>query len=116
MGEGTSQNLGGNPKPLLEGPIGIQACTLRLDFPHFDGGEPHDWILKAQQFFAYCQTPEDQKLQIASFHMEGKALSWYCWLMESSPAASWEEFLVALRTRFGSTKQPLKSCQTKLPG
>lgn len=55
-GEGTSNNVSGNTKSLLEGPTGIQARTLRLDFPHFDGGEPHDWILKAQQFFVYCQT------------------------------------------------------------
>ncbi|KAA8517399.1 hypothetical protein F0562_017692 [Nyssa sinensis] len=39
--------------------------------------------------------------RIASFHMEWKALSWHYWLMESSPVASWEDFLVALRIRFG---------------
>lgn len=72
-----------------------------MDFLHFDGGDPHDWILKAQQLFTYCQTLEDHKLQIASLHMEGKALSWYYWLMNSSPTTYWEEFLVALQIRFG---------------
>lgn len=100
-GEGTSNFPRGNAVPAMEGSGGIQARTVRLDFPHFDGGDPHDWILKAQQFFIYCHTPEDHKLQIASFHMEGKALSWFYWLMESSPPATWEEFLVALRIRFG---------------
>ncbi|XP_041001674.1 uncharacterized protein LOC121247377 [Juglans microcarpa x Juglans regia] len=100
-GEGSSNNVRINANPLFDGHGGIQARTLRLDFPRFDDGDPSEWILKALQFFAYCQTLEDHKLQIASFHMEGKALSWYYRLMESSPAANWEDFLVALRIRFG---------------
>ncbi|KAA8524244.1 hypothetical protein F0562_010667 [Nyssa sinensis] len=100
-GEGASNNVRVNANPLFDEHGGIQARTLRLDFPRFDGGDPSEWILKAQQFFTYCQMLKDHKLQIASFHIEGKALSWYYWLMESSPVASWEEFLVALRIRFG---------------
>ncbi|KAB5524458.1 hypothetical protein DKX38_022207 [Salix brachista] len=33
--------------------------------------------------------------------MEGKALTWYYWLKESSPVATWEEFKEAIRIRFG---------------
>lgn len=72
-----------------------------MDFPCFDGGDPNEWIVKVQQLFSYYQTPEDHKLEIASFHIEGKALSWYSWLMESSSVASWEDVLVALLIRFG---------------
>ncbi|XP_035543610.1 uncharacterized protein LOC118347690 [Juglans regia] len=69
----------------------------------------------AQQFFTYCQTSEDHKLQIASFHIEGKALTWYYWLMESSPAANWDDFLVALRIKFGpSAYEDLVGAFTKL--
>ena len=42
-------------------------------------------------------------MELASFHMEGKALTWYYWLKDSSPVASWEEFLEVLRIRFGPT-------------
>jgi hypothetical protein len=48
-----------------------------LDFSRFDEGDPSEWILKAQQFFNYVETPEDHKLETASFHMEGEALTWY---------------------------------------
>lgn len=89
--------------PLCEVNGGIQARSLRLDFPRFDGGDPSEWILKAQQFFSYFGTPENQKMELASFHMEGKALTWYYWLKDSSPVASWEEFLEMLRIRFGPT-------------
>ncbi|KAA8549923.1 hypothetical protein F0562_001607 [Nyssa sinensis] len=72
-----------------------------LDFPRFDGGDPSEWILKVQQFFNYFETPEDHKLEIASFHMEGKALTWYYWLKKSSPVTKWGDFVEALRTKFG---------------
>ncbi|KAA8514829.1 hypothetical protein F0562_018008 [Nyssa sinensis] len=75
-GEGTSNSVKVNANPLFDGRGGIQARSLRLDFPHFDGGDPSEWILKAQQFFNYFETLEDHKLEIASFHMEGKALTW----------------------------------------
>ena len=49
--------------PMFEGNGGIQARTLRLDFPKFDGSEPMDWILKAEQFFDYFCAPDDKKLE-----------------------------------------------------
>ena len=65
---------------LFDGHGRIQARSLLLDFTRFDGGDPSERILKAQQFFNYFETPEDHKLEIASFHLEGKALTWYYWL------------------------------------
>ena len=39
-GEGTSTNTRGNTNPLCEVNGNIQARSLRLDFPRFDGGDP----------------------------------------------------------------------------
>ena len=39
-GEGTSTNTRGNTNPLCEVNGGIQARSIRLDFPRFDGGDP----------------------------------------------------------------------------
>jgi hypothetical protein len=79
---------------------GINPRSVNLDFPKFDGTDPNNWVLKAQQFFAYGQIVENQRVPIAYFHMEGKALQWYNWLMESGSVRSWEEFVVALKIRF----------------
>lgn len=76
-GEGTSQTTRVHNNPLFAGHGGIQARSLRLDFPHFDGGDPSELILKTQQFFNYFETLEDHKMEIASFHMGGKTLTWY---------------------------------------
>lgn len=48
--------------------------TMKLDIPHFNGTNPLGWIFKINQFFNYHMTPEDQRLRIASFYMEGEAL------------------------------------------
>jgi hypothetical protein len=42
-----------------------------------------------------------QRLSISSFHMEGKALSWFQELKSSGSLSSWDEFLRAMKIRFG---------------
>jgi hypothetical protein len=97
LGESSGENVVSNT-PFSEG--GIYARALKLDFPKFDGTDPMDWIQKAQQFFNYDNTPDDQKVTISAFHMQGKALTLYNWLMESGHSGGWEEFVVALKIRF----------------
>ena len=46
--EGTSNDVKVNANPLFDGHGRIQARFLRLYFPLFDGGDPNEWILKAQ--------------------------------------------------------------------
>jgi hypothetical protein len=79
----------------------IQTRTLRLDFPHFDGDNPSSWFYKVNQFFDYYQTPQHQRLRMASFHMEGEALVWFQDADEAGQFPTWEAFLQALLTRFG---------------
>jgi hypothetical protein len=82
----------------------IHTRALRLDFPHFDGGDPSRWLYRAKQFFEYHQTPAMQHVRIASFYLEGDALQWYRWAMVANPMAAWPEFSKALLTRFGPTE------------
>lgn len=44
---------------------------IRLDVPHFDGNDPYNWVFKIKEYFEYHQTPEDQRIQIVSFHLYG---------------------------------------------
>ncbi|XP_042483730.1 uncharacterized protein LOC122064089 isoform X2 [Macadamia integrifolia] len=74
--------------------------SMRLDVPRFDGTDVVGWIFKATQFFEYHQTPQDQRILISSFHMEGPALSWFQW-MHSNLIVSLPQFLQALKLRYG---------------
>ncbi|KAF8411843.1 hypothetical protein HHK36_004402 [Tetracentron sinense] len=82
---------------------GILTRAIRLDFPKFNGTDPIGWLYRAHQFFNFHQTPLQQRLPIASFHMEGKALAWYQWMEGSGALTSWDAFAQALEIQYGPT-------------
>ena len=54
------------------------------------------WIFKILQFFDYHATPDDERLQIASFYLDGAALSWFQWMHRNNQLTTWADFLNAL--------------------
>ena len=55
-------------------PISHMSKSVRLDFPRFKGDDPASWVFKSNQYFSFYQTPFDERLLMASFHMDGDAL------------------------------------------
>ena len=92
-------------------PISHLSKSVRLDFPRFKGDDPASWVYKANQYFSFYQTPLNERLLMASFHMEGNALVWFQDSDENGVFVAWEGFLEALLTRFGSTayEDPMES-------
>lgn len=77
---------------------------MKLKVPRFDGTKPLGWIFKINQFFEYHGTPENERLTIASFYMEGKALAWFQWMTGNGQFTLWPVFLQALQTRFAPSQ------------
>ena len=48
--------------------------SMKLDFPRFFEEEPTSWIYKPNQYFEYYKIPDNEKLMMTSFHMDGEAL------------------------------------------
>jgi hypothetical protein len=62
----------------------------KLDFPKFDGSEdPTSWVCRVEQFFDFQGTQEDDKLQLAAYHLEGEAQLWYQLFKESEVEPTW---------------------------
>ncbi|MCI10462.1 hypothetical protein A2U01_0031555, partial [Trifolium medium] len=76
---------------------------LKLDVPRFEGTDPHGWIFKISQFFTYHHTPEEERITVASFYLDGPALGWYQWMYNNGQICSWQQFLNALELRFAPT-------------
>nr|CAD1833858.1 unnamed protein product [Ananas comosus var. bracteatus] len=77
----------------------------KLEFPRFNGEELKGWLYRCEQFFEIDGTPEDSKVKIAAIHLEGRALQWHQVFMKARLTRSrptWEEYVMALNTRFGS--------------
>ena len=81
----------------------VQTCFSRIDFPHFNGEDPTGWIYKAKKFFRYQHTVANERVALASFHLQDDALQWYQWFEKARPNITWEEFTQALCVRFGPT-------------
>jgi len=77
---------------------------IRLEVSRFDGNDPLGWIFKVNQFFDYHRIADEQRLHIASFYMEGEALSWYQWMHSNGQLLSWLVFLRALELRFAPSE------------
>ena len=80
-----------------------QHNPVKLDIPRFDGRDPLGWIFKISQLFEYQNTPEEERITVASFYLDGAALSWYQWMFRNGFITSWSGFLQALESRFAPT-------------
>jgi len=79
-------------------PVPANLHRLKLDVPRFDGTDPLGWIFKITQFFEYHGTPDHDRLTIAAFYMEGRALAWFQWMSSNDQFTSWPIFLQALQS------------------
>jgi len=73
---------------------------MKLEVPWFDGNDVVGWIYKITQFFDFHNTPENDRLAIASFYMDEPALSWFQWMTKNGLIHSWPNLLMTLETRF----------------
>lgn len=74
----------------------------KLDFPRFNGLEdPLGWLNHCQHFFRHQSTPEEEKVSLASYRLEGIAQLWYMQLLQDIPDSTWEEFSHQYNIRFG---------------
>jgi hypothetical protein len=54
------------------------ACHPKITFPPFDGeGDPLHWLNKCSIYFRGMGTPTDERVWMASLHLDGVAAEWY---------------------------------------
>ncbi|WMV32036.1 hypothetical protein MTR67_025421 [Solanum verrucosum] len=74
----------------------------KLDFPRFNGQEdPLGWLNICEHFFRHQQTLKEEKVGLASFHLEGNAQLWFLQLETDLPQLSWDDFKRHCNLRFG---------------
>ncbi|KAK2996971.1 hypothetical protein RJ639_026366 [Escallonia herrerae] len=81
--------------------------VIKMDFPRFNREEdPTSWSCRASQFFDYHQTPEEERVLMASWNLEGDAQLWYQLLKEEhgEHCITWQIFIDELFERFGPTR------------
>ena len=79
--------------PSASSPTPAITHRIKLNAPCFDGTDPLGWIFKITQFFEYHGTPEAERLIVASFYMDSRALAWFQWMSGNGQFTSWSMFL-----------------------
>ena len=94
----TNRDTGENIRP-------FSSKIAKLEFPRFSGDDPTKWLNRVDQFFEFQEIAADQKVRLASFHLEGEANQWWQWFRkafaEGQGSISWETFEDEVRARFG---------------
>ncbi|XP_061340529.1 uncharacterized protein LOC133287007 [Gastrolobium bilobum] len=78
--------------------------SVKLTIPRFAGGNPEPWIHKIQQFYGFHNLTDPEKFTLTSFHMDGSAEEWYHWMDRNGRLRTWDQFVGALRARFGPSR------------
>lgn len=74
---------------------------MKLNFQVFEGGDPVEWLNKADQYFELYQVPKEKKVVIASMHLSGKAADiWYMFKHEFPH--TWQGLADLTMREFGS--------------
>nr|GEW89108.1 transposon Ty3-I Gag-Pol polyprotein [Tanacetum cinerariifolium] len=94
--------------------------SMRLDVPKFRGSDPESWIFAIYEYFTLHATPNEQRLRIIGFNLEGGASEWFRWMTRNNLINTWDEFITSdafalariTEARFGdqwATTTPSKS-------
>ncbi|XP_012838300.1 PREDICTED: uncharacterized protein LOC105958843 [Erythranthe guttata] len=78
--------------------------SSHIEFPRFNGQNPVNWIGKCRRYFSLCRTPENEKVLLASMHMEGKAEFFYLNYVEGRGDIGWKRFSEMVAERFGDRR------------
>jgi len=74
----------------------------KLNFPHYDGeSDPLPWLNKCESYFRGCRTMDEEKVWLASLHLDGVAAEWYYQLEREAGIVSWPRFADYVNLRFG---------------
>ncbi|KAJ4757403.1 polyprotein [Rhynchospora pubera] len=77
---------------------------LRLTFPRFSSGDPVDWLFSVQRYFMYYATPQEDKLLLASMHLDTPASCWFQSMAQAGRLTNWDAFVSGLKKRFGPSE------------
>ncbi|XP_019228862.1 PREDICTED: uncharacterized protein LOC109209954 [Nicotiana attenuata] len=82
----------------------VSNFASRVEFPHFEEGDPRSWLRKCERYFHYNHiTNPQQKLEAVVLHLNGRAESWYFSYQLSRGIVRWSDFIEEICKRFNDS-------------
>ncbi|BAS79307.1 Os02g0566300 [Oryza sativa Japonica Group] len=72
----------------------------KLDFPKFDGSDPHDWRMKCEHYFDVNNTYPGLWVRVSIIYFSGRAASWLRSTRAHLRFPNWEDFCAAVSDKF----------------
>lgn len=95
----------------MDDPTYTLAKHIKFNMPIFDGTDAKHWLYAVRRYFIFNKVPEDQKLLIVSFHVDGLARKWFAWLEASNILSNWPNFVNTVIRKFTSLHYQLPRCK-----
>jgi hypothetical protein len=82
-------------------------CARAPKFPQLDSDDLEEWCCRAEEYFAYHRTPDEYRVSLSTFHLEGpiRKMQWFQDIRWSKRVTTWDEFVRILRARFAITTE-----------
>ncbi|CAH9071517.1 unnamed protein product [Cuscuta epithymum] len=94
------QSAHGNFQPNSGNHARTPGFLPKIEFPNFSGINPRQWIQKCAKYFELCSIDNNQKVDLASLYLSGRAESWFTSYISVHKKVSWEQFVVDICARF----------------
>ncbi|KAE8685919.1 hypothetical protein F3Y22_tig00111088pilonHSYRG00141 [Hibiscus syriacus] len=79
---------------------GIMLHRPKIELPFFEGSNPRGWIHKCLKYFSLCSIAEEQRVEVATMYLTGKAEIWFDGYIMQKHHVTWHEFEADLCHRF----------------
>ncbi|XP_039023154.1 uncharacterized protein LOC120155744 [Hibiscus syriacus] len=79
---------------------GIMLHRPKIELPFFDGSNPRGWLQKCLKYFSLCSIADEQKVEVATMYLTGKAEIWFDGYIMQKHHVTWHEFEADLCHRF----------------
>lgn len=76
------------------------AKHIKVSMPRFDGIDVEHWLFAVWRYFIFNKVPDEQKLLIVSFHLNGIARKCFAWLEASNMLSIWKIFVEVVVKKF----------------
>lgn len=68
-----------NPESHVQQKQEMKYKSIRTKMPKFDGENIQGWIYKAKKYLRYHKIPDEKRIIVATFNIEGEVLEWLLW-------------------------------------
>lgn len=68
--------------------------------PKFSGENPRGWVRKCNKLFSHHYVPYNQKVYLATMHLDGDVEIWYFSFVEEQQELKWEQLVEEIYSRF----------------